>query len=392
LDKRLARDESWSRTHVYKSRKKSTTQKTPTKNYQQTDLHGDNIDAIDGEAFGDTFGEKAKKTVRIMSQNINGLPAHRSHYKSQQIMKTICTGSADLWMIQEVGLCWPLINEADQWNVRTRIKGARIHSSLGYNKKEIEISEPLQAGGVGVIATNIMTPRCTSKGTDPSGLGRWAWTRIEGTTGFHSRIVSVYRPCTPSQQGAGTVYEQHRRTFPADTDPREAILDDLKVEIVQWQEEGDVIVLGMDANEDTRSKTISDFFEELNMKNAILTRHSHLSPPATHTRNKNREPIDGIWVSKGIDPIGAGFLACGDACPSDHVALWVDFNQSDLLGEKLESFAVSINRMKSDDPRLVTKYNQLSKKALRSACKKQKLSHRSFIDNDGFLWRHYNQP
>jgi hypothetical protein len=25
-------------------------------------------------------------------------------------------------------------------------------------------------------------------------------------------------------------------------------------------------------------------------------------------------------------------------------------------------------------------------------CKKQKLSHRSFIDNDGFLWRHYNQP
>jgi hypothetical protein len=26
------------------------------------------------------------------------------------------------------------------------------------------------------------------------------------------------------------------------------------------------------------------------------------------------------------------------------------------------------------------------------ACKKQKLSHRSFIDNDGFLWWCYNQP
>jgi hypothetical protein len=58
-----------------------------------------------------------------------------------------------------------------------------------------------------------------------------------------------------------------------------------------------------------------------------------------------REPIDGIWVSKGIDPVAAGFLPVGDGCPAiHHVALYVDFKISDLLGANPESLVVRILR------------------------------------------------
>ena len=98
---------------------------------------------------------------------------------------------------------------------------------------------------------------------------------------------------------------------------------------------GDIIIVGMDANEDTRSRHLSSYFDSLDMKNAILDFHKDLSPPATHTRNMRREPIDGIWVSKAITPVGAGFLAVGDACHSDHVALWVDLLKTIFLELKL---------------------------------------------------------
>ena len=106
-------------------------------------------------------------------------------------------------------------------------------------------------------------------------------------------MVSVYQPCKPSgQPGPGTVFEQHRRFFGEDDrDPRQALLDDLSDAITSWQEAGDIIILGMDANEDTRSRNLRQYFTELNMKNAILDMHKDLIPPATHARNKKRELI-----------------------------------------------------------------------------------------------------
>jgi hypothetical protein len=51
----------------------------------------------------------------------------------------------------------------------------------------------IQAGGVAVITTNDLIPiRSESRGGDPTGLGQWAWTRIEGSDDIHTRLVSVY--------------------------------------------------------------------------------------------------------------------------------------------------------------------------------------------------------
>jgi hypothetical protein len=49
----------------------------------------------------------------------------------------------------------------------------------------------------------------------------------------------------------------------------------------------------------------------------MLEMRKDCSSVATHAQNKKREPVDDIWVSKGLDlMIGSGFLVLGDACLS----------------------------------------------------------------------------
>jgi hypothetical protein len=248
LDGWLVRNKGWAKTRVYKARKKNIKQtiknktkqssqthqtsykyksqrgkKTKEKIFQQLDLDGNNIDDQDGEAFADLMKEKAPKTRGIKSQNINGVPEHPFHFKSRP-----SDPDTDGWLLQETGLCWIKVGETGQWKERTRKSGIQLNSNFKFNSTELERSEALQAGGVAVITTNSLTPRCESSGGDDTGLGRWAWTRIEGADNIHTRLVSVYHPCEPTSPGPGTVYEQHRRFFgDEDSDPRQQLLDDL---------------------------------------------------------------------------------------------------------------------------------------------------------------------
>jgi hypothetical protein len=60
-------------------------------------------------------------------------------------------------------------------------------------------------------------------------------------------------PCHPS----GFQRTTHRRFFgEEDRDPPEAILKDLEEVILMWNEEGDVIMHRIDANQDTRYKKL----------------------------------------------------------------------------------------------------------------------------------------
>ena len=235
LDGWLVRNEGWAKTRVYKARKKINKQtlnkqtnqqsrinrkpskhknKNKTKNYQQLNMSGENMDEQDGEAFGDTMRKKSPDTIRVISQNINSIPENPFHFKSRQIVNQVGSHDADAWLFQETGLNWKKIDEASQWTERTRTTGLRLNSNFQFNSTEMDRSEALQAGGVAVITTcSTLTPRCSSSGGDPSGLGRWAWTRIEGSDNRHTHMISVYRPCEPTGPGPGTVYEQHRRFY-----------------------------------------------------------------------------------------------------------------------------------------------------------------------------------
>ena len=88
-----------------------------------------------------------------------------------------------------------------------------LHSNLTCNITELEQSIPYQSRGTGIILSYTMAPWVIGKGADTRGLGRWAWTRLQGKAQTVT-ILSAYRPCKPSSSGVHTVYEQHARALP----------------------------------------------------------------------------------------------------------------------------------------------------------------------------------
>ena len=184
---------------------------------------------------------------------------------------------------------------------------------------ELQITKTLQPGGVGMIATDELAHRVINTGKDPTGLGRWCWMQLQGRNGIKVRLISVYHPCdTP---GATTTFQQqHRylRKHNSDADPRQAIYDDLYIACSEWLRLGDQLIVGIDANKDIRTGHTAEFFATLGMHEAILTRHSERSPPATHNRNHSRQPIDGFFMTPGLHVTAAGYEAFGVGCPSDH--------------------------------------------------------------------------
>jgi hypothetical protein len=94
-----------------------------------------------------------------------------------------------------------------------------------------------------------------------------------------------------------------------DVNPREAFIVDFEQQANKWQEEGDLLVVCLDANEDVREGPVSDMFERLGLQEVILTRHYNYSPPATYNRNTQQVPIDGIFISSELKVTGAGYGA-----------------------------------------------------------------------------------
>jgi len=145
--------------------------------------------------------------------------------------------------------------------------------------------------------------------------------------------------------------------------PRDKLLEDLKVEIHQWQEEGDSIILMADMNDDIRSADIKEFCQALNLIDPTSHLHGKAKFP-THQRGSTT--IDGIFISTKLLPqVKSSFLAFGKATHSNHHMVWLDI-QSKLMGvhQPKEIIHAKARRLKCQDPQIVHKYNQFLKEAV----------------------------
>jgi hypothetical protein len=181
--------------------------------------------------------------------------------------------------------------------------------------------------------------------------------QLQGQNGIKVRIISVYRPCkTP---GTTTTYQQQNRYLRkhnSDFEPREALYEELFLACSEWLASGDQLIVGIDANEDVRCGQTAEFFQTLGMKEAILSRHSDSSPPATHNQNNSRQPIDGLFVTPGLHAVGAGYEAFGVGCPSDHQVLWADFTYASVFGfNSPPIMRLEIRRLNNKNPKMVEK-------------------------------------
>lgn len=209
-----------------------------------------------------------------------------------------------------------------------------------------------------LISTNKAKWKVCESGKDFRNLGRWAWTRYQGTDNVKLRVISAYRCCDNS--GPTTVYSQQRRYFDNlddDRHPRDIMLQELCEQILNWQNEGDQIILMMDANEHVDFAHIKDVFEAIGLREAIIEKHKEDSGYAP-TYQRGQDPIDGIFISDTLHISAGGYLPFGDA-PSDHRAQWIQVTCDIAFEYTMDTpKPLAAQRMKMNNPSVVKKFQQ----------------------------------
>jgi hypothetical protein len=218
----------------------------------QQDLHGNTIRNTN-DWWGDHFRPKEEHHLRLIFQNINRFPTYRSHPKNDSLREFMKGTQADIVGLVEMGLKWHKLPTRDRLWERTRGWFESLKITAAYNRHDSDDLSIQQWGGTSLWSINNAAHRAIDSGSDPYDLGRWSWTRYCGRGNITLRVISAYRPCNSS--GPLTVYAQHQNYFDEediDGCPRTLFTTHLSAELNKWLQEGDQIILMIDANEDIR--------------------------------------------------------------------------------------------------------------------------------------------
>jgi len=103
--------------------------------------------------------------------------------------------------------------------------------------------------------------------------------------------------------------------------PHLKCLEDLKMEVLKWQEAGEQVILLGDMNDKVTAPVLQKFYQDLQLVEAISTLHGK-SPHPTHQCGSIA--IDGIYISRSLLQEAHGrFLVFGEVMHSNHRAVWL---------------------------------------------------------------------
>jgi len=338
----------------------------PVERLSQFDIHGHNQQANDGEYFGDIFPEAVSPNSSLITfQNIGPQKKSAFHPTSQMNSRQFARSKAGVALYAEHCLNKNQLSACNLFNTRMKKHSSRSFSFLLNNTHEADTSGWHLVGGTGFSLNPLFTSHKLDHGGDITGLGRWSMARLQGRGQTTLCVLSAYCP-VKNPRNPGSVWNQHCRYLSNNgiaghLDPRSNFCDQLCAVIQARLEAGDSVILGMDHNEDVRTGLLGTRLKAMGLIDAILTKHSTQSPPVTFNRNTSRTPIDDIWVSANVDIIRAGYCPFGGAegMRSDHRMLWIEVDNSSILGKYLPS-ASSTPRsgLRSDDPRARKRYTK----------------------------------
>ena len=195
---------------------------------------------------------------RIVLQNPNGLKIQNSLAEFALGNKICHSLGAGAIALTETNINW---NQTFQLHrVSTAIRDLWETTSFQPSQHPEAFRSQLQRGGTLQIITDRWVSRIQSKGINPYGLGRWSYTTLKGKGSKTIVLITAYRPCKDSLDGAGdkTVYMQHFRTLLAHANtlqstetpnPYRQFILGLQAWIEMLQNEGYSIILCLDGNE-----------------------------------------------------------------------------------------------------------------------------------------------
>jgi len=306
---------------------------------------------------------KQDESVRLMSLNINGLSMSKSvNPKADRLKQIIPKYSIDMVGMQETCINWTEFKPSHTIASLLRATEDPMRSVHSFNRHETKDVGRVQRGGTATIANDVLSNYVKSSGADHTQLGRWSWSLLEGEPGHKTRVITAYAPCGSEASGLATNWKQQKRyiqTHRINTrDPRQMFENDLYAALLQWREQGDRLILMMDANSNAFSGKFTRRLaaDELQMREAV---HSVASGQGPHTHIRGSEPIDGIWFSNDLELQGACYLPF-DGSLGDHRPVVADFSHSSVLGLNLPRIVPSkARRLNSKVPRIRDKYIEI---------------------------------
>jgi hypothetical protein len=149
-------------------------------------------------------------------------------------------------------------------------------------------------------------------------------------------VVCGYNPCGSSKLNSGTTYQQQRRyliTKEKDlTCPQKRFHNNLKHQLEKWQQEGDRLIVCMDANKDIYRKSIGKSLTERDGLNMVEVVGEFTGKQLGPTFFRGSKPIDRIWATPDITVTHACVMSAGFGV-GDHRLFVINFQEASLVGE-----------------------------------------------------------
>ena len=290
---------------------------------------------------GDQLSSKADNDVRLYFENVDGLNIEPTKPTTQNIKLNyfnllMAKMEVDIYGGAESRTNWNLVPHTHSFKKSLSMREGS-HCCTGHNSHENFSLK--QQGGTFIASTPTAGQYIREMGNDSTGLGRWSWMRVEGRT-IATRIICAYQPCITRKRSMSSTIAQQRRYWQLHgirVCPRVKFREDLFDLLKQWRENGDKLILLMDANENLESGPIERMLKhpDLNMED-IISKRSNTDGPATFIRGQRQ--IDGAWATKDIKISAAGFLPFNFGA-GDHRAIFVDIPLSSFIGTELHTIA-----------------------------------------------------
>ena len=319
------------------------------------------------EHWGERMGRKDNGVFRLLQLNLGTMAAKGDSEEFRTFTGQLDRMQVDCLTGQEINRDWSRMQEKDRLHERFRGVFETIHVTESRYKNEFFTTGSRQFGGTAVFHFNSAAHRIHTekqRGIDPKGLGRWSSTRLAGKRGRGIRIISAYRP-NSNETGELSVYAQHLARLAElndDRDPLRAFAEDLRDELSDWNDDGDMLILGIDLNGDVRDEMNKEFFHRLGMREVLMERHGDDAP---ETYADGSKPIDGIFASYSLDITAGGYLAFGDISETDHRGLWIDIPMHSIFGSWATISRAPARRIISGRLKVEKKYSSRLEKHLK---------------------------
>lgn len=142
-------------------------------------------------------------------------------------------------------------------------------------------------------------------------------------------------------------------------------MEDLASDLANFLEQGDQIILMVDANSNLKNSDFQRVMEGLSFKEAIMDRHGK-DGPSTFRRNQTATPIDGIWVTPGLQISAGGYFPYDTPISNmEHRCIWIDILFTQAFGHNMPAIIrPKARRLQPKDPRIVKNFVTVYRKMI----------------------------